>query len=116
MRRFVVFGDRGRRRSTAAAATVVAVVGLLVGTGTSGAATKRHGARVGVTTATATPCTPDAPYTQCLRFDYTGSDQTFDVPAVLTTGATLAGEGWGAGGGPRAAGRRGVPATTRRAG
>lgn len=48
--------------------------------------------------ASATPvdCTPEATYTTCKQFNYTGSDQTFTVPSGVTQ---LKVEAWAGGGG-----------------
>jgi hypothetical protein len=41
-------------------------------------------------------CTPQAPYAHCVRFSFTGSDQSFTVPKGVSTIRALL---WGAGGG-----------------
>jgi len=42
------------------------------------------------------PCTPQAPYTGCVRVTYSGSSETWTVPAGVTSVKIQA---WGAGGG-----------------
>lgn len=44
-------------------------------------------------------CTPTAGFTNCVRFTYSGSNQTFTVPAGFVAGNFLHAEVWGAGGG-----------------
>lgn len=43
-------------------------------------------------------CTPSPGYTDCVRVTYSGSDQTFTVPAGFPAGVALVAEVWGAGG------------------
>ena len=43
-----------------------------------------------------TTCTPQAGFTACTQFSYSGGDQTFNVPAGITS---LNIKAWGAGGG-----------------
>lgn len=45
-----------------------------------------------------TACTPDADYTNCVVFSYTGSDQQFSLPAGAIASNVLI-KAWGAGGG-----------------
>ena len=44
-------------------------------------------------------CTPSPGYTNCIRITYSGTDQTFTVPASYISGRPLIVETWGAGGG-----------------
>jgi CshA-type fibril repeat protein len=53
-------------------------------------------AAAGPAAAAGAACTPDAGYTSCVRYAYTGADDSFTVPAGVTS---LKAKIWGAGGG-----------------
>lgn len=59
-------------------------------------------------------CTPSPGYTHCIRVSYSGTDQTFTVPAGFPSNSSLIVETWGAAGG--GAGYAGSPGSYRAGG
>ena len=90
--------DRGARRRPLARLLDVrwlsALVSTLTVTAALGVALPNQG---GPAVAGQTACTPDSGYSTCVRFTYSGGDQSFTVPAGVN-GPVLV-KAWGAGGG-----------------
>ncbi|MBO1741425.1 Ig-like domain-containing protein [Leifsonia sp. TF02-11] len=94
------------------ASSLVALPAASAAVGTS------HAALPASTAAAAAGCTPDAGYTDCVVFTYTGADQQFTVPNRVTSlnvkawGAGSGGSGWPGGSGGYVQGSLAVTAGT----
>ena len=80
----------GRFQTSTSATAVFALVASLALVAFAGLAAP------GAADAAVVNCTPDGGYTNCQRFTYSGGDQTFTVPAGVTSVLV---KSWGAGGG-----------------